>query len=138
MTDSSQLFRIIQGIDANNKKRTVEFIIDRAKQCILLQISENDNRILLIVVQRQISAEPDTEMHYKLTIEVERYTQSLNKKIKAEIIDYAGKDFSWFDDPDDVLLSQIHNYTLIDFVNMFIRDVLSLITSNTILKKEGD
>jgi len=136
MTDSNQLFRITQTIDTDAKKRTVEFIIDRANQHILLQISENDNRVLSIVVRRQISSEQDTEAHYKLTIELERYTENLDKKIKAEIIDYTGKDFSWFDVPNDILWSEIHGYTINDFVNMFIRDVLSLLTSNITLKKE--
>jgi len=139
MTDNGQPFRIIQSIDTVDKKRTVEFIIDRANQHILLQISENDNIVLSIVVRRQISSEQDVETHYKLTIELERNIDGLDKKIRAEIIDYVGKvdeEFSWLDDPDDVLLSQVHSYTINDFVNMFIRDVLSLLTSNITLRKE--
>jgi len=139
MTDNGQPFRIIQSIDTVDKKRTVEFIIDRANQHILLQISENDNIVLSIVVRRQISSEQDVEAHYKLTIELERNIDGLDKKIRAEIIDYVGKvdeEFSWLDDPDDVLLSQVHSYTINDFVNMFIRDVLSLLTSSITLRKE--
>ena len=139
MTDNGQPFRIIQSIDTVDKKRTVEFIIDRANQHILLQISENDNIVLSIVVRRQISSEQDVETHYKLTIELERNIDGLDKKIRAEIIDYVGKvdeEFSWLDDPDDVLLSQVHSYTINDFVNMFIRDVLSLLTSSITLRKE--
>jgi hypothetical protein len=136
MTDNKQLFRIIQTIDADSEKRTVEFIIDYARQHILLQISENDNRVLLVALRKQTSSESDTDQHYRFTVEIERFAQGYDKRIKAEINDYSGKDFDWFNVPDNILLSEINRYTIEAFVNEFVRDVLSLVTSNITVKRE--
>lgn len=130
------MFRIIQTIDADSEKRTVEFIIDYARQHILLQISENDNRVLLVALRKQTSSESDTDQHYRFTVEIERFAQGYDKRIKAEINDYSGKDFDWFNVPDNILLSEINRYTIEAFVNEFVRDVLSLVTSNITVKRE--
>jgi hypothetical protein len=136
MADNNQLFRIIQSIDTDDGTRTVEFIIDRIRQNILLHILENDNVVLSITVHKETLAKSDAERHYKFTVDVERFAQGFDRTIKAEINDYEGKDFDWFNVPNNILLSEINRYTVTDFVNTFVRDVLSLVTSNILVKKE--
>jgi hypothetical protein len=136
MTENKQAFQVRQSIDVNGKTRVIEFIINKmdTTQQITLQITEDNKRILSISVNKEAIVDQDEKANYKHVINIDRFTSEADISLAAEVVDHRGRDFWWFEIPEESLTAFIRERSVESLVTEFIRDLLNYLSSNISIK----
>jgi len=75
---------------------------------------------------------------YKFVIDIDRSTYDSDTKLTAEIVDRKGRDFLWFDTPDDSLRAYIYEKSVEFLVNDFIKDLLNFLSYHIPVKTKRE
>jgi hypothetical protein len=138
MTENKQVFRVKQNLNINGLQRTVEFSIEEVgedNKQIVLQVTENNARILAVTVTREIVAGEDNETRNKFTVNIDRFTSSYEMNLVVEIMDNE-KDFFWFNIPANNLTEMLRERGAEALVNEFTRDLVSFVSKYIVIKKD--
>jgi hypothetical protein len=140
MTESGQMFQVKQTVNVNGRARTVEFTVDRGKtasdgvQHMVLTITEDNKRVLSILVDRETVANPNDGASYKFVVDINRNTSEVETKLTAEIVTRKGRDFWWFGTPEDELVAYVRERSIESLVNEFVRDLLTFLSGSVTVK----
>jgi len=142
MAESGKIFQVRQTLNVNGKTRTVEFTINRGgpetgenTQSIILQVTEEDKRVLSIRVERETVTDPGEGTIYKFTIDIDRNDMGTKTRLTAEI-ESRGRDFSWFSVPDSINVAYLHKKSIESLTAEFTRDLLDFLSSHIRVKEE--
>ena len=145
MTEARQVFQVKQTTNVNGRARTIEFIIDKGRlsvvgdtQHIVLQITEDNKKILAVSIDRETIVDLNQGTSYKFIIDIERSTSKSDTKLTATVVDYKGKDFWWFGTPEDSLNAYVREKSVYSLVSEFITDLLNFLSGNISVKAKQE
>jgi len=138
MTENKQIFQVMQTLNIDGRNRTISFVIDKGKvepdgtQHIVLQITEDNKRVLSVSVDRETIVGLGKENGYKYVIDIDCSTGESDARLTAEVVDHVGRDFWWIDPPVDSLSAYISEKGVEGLAEEFIINLFSFITRNIV------
>jgi len=144
MTETRQVFQVRQTLNINGTARVIDFMIDKGKinsdspQRIVLQITEDNKRILSVSIDKEKIVDPNEGTSYKFVIDIDRSTHDSDTKLTAEIVDHKGRDFLWFDTPEDSLRAYIYEKSVEFLASDFIKDLLNFLSYHIPVKTKRE
>jgi len=140
MTETRQTFRVSQKTETSSIKRQIEFMIDKGKvspsgdiQHITLVVTEDSKKVLSISVDKETIVNLNEGTSYKFVIDIDRSTNKADTKLTAEVVT-RGKDFWWFETPENSLIAYIREKSVESLVAEFVNDLLNFLSSNISVK----
>jgi hypothetical protein len=135
MTENKQRFRVRQTLNVNDRARTIDFTITGGDTPhIVLQVTENDKRVLSISIDKETIVDLNEGTSYKFVIDIDHSTSETETKLTAEVVDHKGRDFWWFGTPEDALTAYIRQKSVESLVAEFTRDLLNFLSGNISVK----
>jgi hypothetical protein len=125
-------------LNINGLQRTVEFAIeegDKDIKQIVLQVTENNTKILEVGVIREIVTEEGNRTYNKFTVKIDRFASSYELELVVEITDHE-KDFFWFNIPANNLTEMLRKRGVETLVNEFTRDLTSFVSKYITIKED--
>jgi len=146
MAETRHVFQVRQTLNINGTARVIDFMVDKGKigsdspQRIVLQITEDNKRILSVSIDKEkiVDLNEGKGTSYKFVIDIDRSTYDSDTKLTAEIVDRKGRDFLWFDTPDDSLRAYIYEKSVESLVNDFIKDLLNFLSYHIPVKTKRE
>lgn len=144
MAETRQVFQVRQTLNINGIARTIDFMIDKGKitsdspQHIVLQITEDNRRLLAVSIDKETIVDINEGTSYKFVIDIDRSTSESETKLTAEVVDHKRRDFWWFSTPEDSLTAYIREKSVESLVNEFIGDLLNFLSSNISVKAKRE
>nr|ADJ54307.1 hypothetical protein pHA1_gp29 [archaeon enrichment culture clone 1(2010)] len=146
MAETRHVFQVRQTLNIQGTARVIDFMVDKGKigsdspQRIVLQITEDNKRILSVSIDKEkiVDLNEGKGTSYKFVIDIDRSTYDSDTKLTAEIVDRKGRDFPWFDTPDDSLRAYIYEKSVESLVNDFIKDLLNFLSYRISVKTKRE